>query len=283
MVTRVVTADEIRPAWSEPFHDVDGPGPSPSLALDGPITRAWAYGDGSGRGVRVAVVDSGVDAGHPLVGRVDEYVALDRDADDGDVRATSGRHDDLFGHGTACAAIIRSLAPDVELVSVRVLGSDLKGSAAVFATGLEWCLEHGIDVVNLSMSTASDRWGEPFWDLVDLAAYRRMMLVAAMNNERRRSIPSEMAGVFSVACAPGTDRERIWCNPRGPAEWGAAGIDVDVAWSGGSTIRTTGNSFAAPVVAGHLARLLGRHPGITTWQAKTVLAELAENAPPGTR
>lgn len=276
-----MTTDTVMPAWSEPFHEVDGPGPAPSMALDGPITREWAYGDGSGRGVRVAVVDSGVDADHPLVGRVDEYVALDRDAGDGEVRVTTGRHDDLFGHGTACASIIRSLAPDVELVSVRVLGADLKGSAAVLASGLEWCLEHGIDVVNLSMSTASDRWGEPFWDVVDLATYRRMMLVAAMNNERRRSIPSEMAGVFSVACAPGADRERIWCNPHGPAEWGAAGIDVDVAWNGGSTIRTTGNSFAAPVVAGHLARLLGEHPGITTWQAKTVLAELAENASRG--
>jgi hypothetical protein len=85
--------------------------------------------------------------------------------------------------------------------------------------------------------------------------------------------------VFSVACAPGVDRERVWCNPLGPAEWGAAGIDVDVAWLGGSTIRTTGNSFAAPVVAGHLARIVGAHPGISPWQAKTVLAQLAVNAP----
>jgi len=82
-----------------------------------------------------------------------------------------------------------------------------------------------------------------------------------------------------VACGPGTDREQIWCNPAGPAEWGAAGIDVDVAWLGESTIRTTGNSFAAPVVSGHLARILGAHPGTYAWQAKTVLAQLAVNAP----
>ena len=129
------------------------------------------------------------------------------------------------------------------------------------------------------MSTASERWADTFWDLVDMATYRGVMLVAAMNNERKRTIPSEFAGVFSVACAPGTDRERIWCNPDGPAEWGAAGIDVDVAWMDGATIRTTGNSFAAPVVAGHLARILAAHPGIKPWQAKTVLAQLAVNAP----
>ena len=53
------------------------------------------------------------------------------------------------------------------------------------------------------------------------------MVVSAMNNEPRRTIPSEFAGVFSVACAPTTDREQVWCNPAAPAEWGAAGIDVE--------------------------------------------------------
>ncbi len=276
----MTAADSILPAWSEPFHREGGPAPAPSVAFAQPVTRSWAYGDGSGRGVRVAVVDSGVDADHPLVGRIADAVVIDRDeSQPSGVRFTSGPHDDLYGHGTACAAIIKGLAPDAEIVSVRVLGTDLKGSAAAFAEGLDWCIANRIDIINLSMSTAADRWAEPFWELVDRATYRGILLVAAMNNERKRTIPSEMAGVFSVACGPGTDRERIWCNSDGPAEWGAAGIDVEVAWMGGSTIRTTGNSFAAPVIAGHLARLRGAHPGITPWQAKTVLAQLAENAP----
>lgn len=272
--------DSVLPAWSEPFHAPGGPGSAPSLRLPAPIDRRWAYGDGRGRGVRVAIVDSGVDARHPMVGSVQQYVAIDRDdrAPDG-VRFTKGRHDDLYGHGTACAAIIRELAPEVELVSVRVLGENLKGSAGAFAHGVEWCIDQGIDIINLSMSTASDRWAETFWDLVDMATYRRVMLVSAMNNERKRTIPSELAGVFSVACAPGVDREAVWCNPDGPAEWGASGIDVDVAWLGGSVIRATGNSFAAPVVTGHLARIAGTHPGISPWQAKTVLSQLAVNAP----
>lgn len=272
--------DSILPAWSEPFHREGGPGRPPTIAFETPISRTWAYGDGSGRGVRVAVVDSGIDAGHPQVERVAEYVVVERDDSiETGVRFTPGPHDDLYGHGTACAAIIRCLAPEVDLVSVRVLGPDLKGSAAAFAEGLDWCIGNGIHLINLSMSTAADRWAEPFWELVDQATYRNVLLVSAMNNERKRTIPSEMAGVFSVACGPGTDRERIWCNPDGPAQWGAAGIDVDVAWTDGSTIRTTGNSFAAPVVTGHLARLLGAHPGLTPWQAKTVLAQLADNAP----
>ena len=81
-----------------------------------------------------------------------------------------------------------------------------------------------------------------------------------MSNERKRTIPSEFAGVFSVACAPGDDLEQIWCNPAGPAEWGAAGIDVEVAWRNGRTVLTTGNSFAAAVVTGHVARIAARAP-----------------------
>ncbi len=56
-------------------------------------------------------------------------------------------------------------------------------------------------------------------------------------------------------------------------------IDVEVAWSGGGTITASGNSFAAPVVTGHLARVLGAHPDLTPWQARTILAAVAHNAP----
>ena len=268
---------DLLPAWSEPFAG-DGPGTAPELGLPRAVSRRWAYGDRSGRGVRVAVIDSGVEDGHPAVGRVDRAVAveLDRDAEDG-VRFVEGPHEDLYGHGTACAAIIRSLAPQVELVSVRVLGANLKGSAFAFAHALDWCLRHDVHIANLSLSTANEDYYGTFHDLVDRAGFAGMMLVSAMNNERRTTIPSEFAGVFSVACAPGTDPERFWCNPQAPAEWGAAGIDVEVAWSGGGAMMATGNSFAAPVIAGHLARLLGAHPGLTPWQARTVMAELAEN------
>lgn len=269
---------DVLPAWSEAFAG-QGPGPAPTLDLPSRLTREWAYGDRRGRGVRVAVVDSGIDATHPLVGPVAEAVIVERDptADDG-VRFVPGPHEDLYGHGTACAGIIRQLAPEVELVSVRVLGANLKGSALLFAHGLAWCLDAGVDVVNLSLSTSNEAYLNTFFDLVDQAAFERVLVVSAMNNLRKRTIPSEFAGVFSVACAPGTDRERLWCNGAGPADWGAAGIDVEVPWPGGGTVTATGNSFAAPVVAAHLCRLVATHPGITPWQARTVLAQLATNA-----
>ena len=268
---------DLLPAWAEPFF-ADPPVSAPPLCFPR-ITPSSAYGDRSGRGVRVAIIDSGVDEGHPLVGPVADAVTIDLDpTSERGVRLTTGPHDDRYYHGTACAAIVRELAPEVEIVSVRVLGDTLKGSALCFAHGLDWCIDNGVNVANLSLSTRNEAYARTFHALVDAATFAGMCVVSAMNNLRKRTIPSEFAGVFSVACAPGTDRERIWCNVDGPADWGAAGIGVDVAWPGRGTVTMTGNSFAAPVVAGHLARILGAHPGITPWQARTVLAAVAVNA-----
>jgi len=248
--------------------------------LDGPIDRAWAYGDATGAGVKVAVIDSGIDADHPLVGGVAGAVIVepDPDAEPGEVRYVDGPHGDLYGHGTACAAIIRQLAPGVELWSVRVLGERLTGKGWVFGAGVEWCIDNGMDVVNLSLSTSSDDYYAMFHDLVDQAAHAGVVLVSAMANEKKATYPSEFSGVLSVAAVEDKDPERFWRNPGPPAEWGAAGIDVEVAWLGGATVEVTGNSFAAPVMAGHAARVLGAHPGLSPWQVKAVLAELAENA-----
>ena len=71
---------------------------------------------------------------------------------------------------------------------------------------------------------------------------------------------------------------RLRVHPNGPVEWGAPGIDLDVAWLRRSSIRATGNSFAAPQIAGLIALILSKHPGLTPFQVKTILAACAANA-----
>ena len=270
-----------RPAWSDAFAP-DTLGPAPSLGRPAAITPAWAFGDGTGAGIKVAIVDSGIDAAHPAVGGVAGGVVIEPDADaPGGTREREESHDDLYGHGTACAAIIRGLAPGAELYSVRVLGTRLTGRAQVFARGLEWCLERGMHVVNLSLSTTNDQYYARFHELCDRAAFERVLLVSALANEPKATYPSQFSTVFSVAATdvPVGGVDHVACNPAPPAEWGAAGIDVEVAWLEGGRITASGNSFAAPVVAGLLARILAAHPGMTPWQAKTVLAAIADNQP----
>jgi subtilisin len=266
---------EPAPAWSDAFEPGRLP-PVPRLALDGPVTRRWAIDGSTGAGVKVAIIDSGVDADHPAVGRVHGAVIVEPDegAEDG-YRIIEGPHADLYGHGTACAGIIRAIAPDVELYSVRVLGERLTGKGWIFAAGLDWAINAGMDVVNLSLSTTNDDYLQMFHELTDAAAFSRVMLVSAMANEPKKSIPSEFSSVFSTAAIAADDALELRYNSAGPAEWGARGIDVDVAWADGSTITATGNSFAAPHVAGLIALILEKHPGLIPFQVKTVLAGIA--------
>jgi subtilisin family serine protease len=269
------------PAWSEQFRP-DRLRRFRPLALPAPITPEWAWGGGTGRGVRVAVVDSGIDARHPWVGEVAGGVALEYDAEVADgVRVLDGPHEDLYGHGTACAGVIRRLAPDCEIFSVRVLGRRLTGKGHVFAAGLRWAIDNRMDVVNLSLSTKRREHFAPLHELTDEAYFRGIVLVSAVSNLPTDSFPSLFASVLSVASRPDSDGSGFAYNPDPPVEFGAAGIDVDVAWLDGAVIRATGNSFATPVLSGYVARILSRHPGLTPFQVKTVLHATADNAQEG--
>ena len=267
----------LRPAWSEAFRpEVLAPVPVARTGVD----RAWAFDGARGAGVRVAVVDSGIDAAHPQVGAVGPSVALHWDRDEREVVAVEGPHDDLFGHGTACAGIVRRVAPDCELVSVRVLGERLTGKGLVFAEGVRWAVRSGARVVNLSLSTGNEDLHSLFHDVADEAYFAGTVLVCAINNVRAPSFPSQYSSVVSVAANDGTGPYDLDCNPAPPVEFGAPGIDVEVAWLGGATLVTTGNSFAAPHVTGLVARLLSKHPQLSPSEVKAVLRAVSRNAAP---
>ncbi|HKR99206.1 MAG TPA: S8 family serine peptidase [Candidatus Dormibacteraeota bacterium] len=264
------------PAWSEQFAEERLRSIPPVLPRV--ISREWAFAGATGRGVRVAIVDSGIDASHPAVGTVQGGVALEYDAEaPSRVRMVEGPHDDLFGHGTACAGIIRAIAPDCELYSVRVLGARLTGKGPVFAAGIRWAVENGMHVANLSLSTGKPEYYSMFHEVADVAYFRNLMLVCAVNNLPGPTYPSEYSSVFSVAAHTGRDPMHWDYNPSPPVEFGAPGISVDVAWMDGSTITASGNSFAAPHISGIVALVLSKHPGLTPFEMKTVLAALADN------
>ncbi|MPZ24810.1 MAG: S8 family serine peptidase [Dehalococcoidia bacterium] len=267
-----------RPAWSWQFEPEKLSRIEP-MGLPAKITPEWAWEGSTGAGVKVGVIDSGVDASHPAVRSVAGGVALEYDEDSEDeVRMVDGAHPDLFGHGTACAGIIRAVAPEADIYSIRVLGARLTGKGVVFAAGLRWAIDNGMQVVNMSLSTGKRDYFDLFHELADTAYFRQVMLVAAVNNVEGPSYPSQYSSVFSVAAHVGKDPFVFDYNPSPPVEFGAPGIDVEVPWLNGQTIEASGNSFAAPHIAGLIARILGKHPVLTPFQVKTVLHALAANS-----
>jgi subtilisin family serine protease len=248
--------------------------PSLPLAID---PWEWAVGGATGADVVVAIIDSGVDEGHPAVRAVSRHLMAVRD-EDGEVSVVEdpAPHDPV-GHGTACAGIVQGLAPQCELVSIRVLDEDLRGYARMFAAGLDWATENGCHVANLSLSTANEAWFAALHDVVDAAYFAGIVLVGALNNMPRPSFPTEFASVVSVASLPVDERGALVYNPEGPAEFGAPGIDVRVPWLDHGYATVSGNSFAAPYVAGLVTAMKSKHPWLTPFQVKSVLQAMASN------
>jgi subtilisin len=266
--------DEELPAWSLPQDAVD------RIRIEarwpGSIDRDWAFAGSTGKGVRVAILDSGIEASHPLVGEVQEAYAVSVDAE-GNAEIAGDDLGDRCGHGTACAGIVRSLAPECELVSVRVLGEGYTGSGRVMLAGLRWAIEQGFDVVNMSLSTTKKELATLLHELADDAYFRRTVLVASAHNMPVESYPWRFSSVISVGSHEESDPLVYYFNPEPPVEFFARGLELDVAWLGGTTLRCTGNSFATPHISGICALILGKHPGLTPFQLKSILSLTANN------
>jgi subtilisin family serine protease len=262
------------PAWSLPGGRED----ELRLPDEWPerLTREWAWGDSAGAGVRVCILDSGVEAGHPLVGEVDQAVAVSAVAED-EIEVNEDTEGDLCGHGTACAGIVRSLAPESRLVSVRVLGAGFTGSGHVLLGGLRWAVEQGFEVINMSLSTTKRQFAGLLHELADTAYFRKSVLVASAHNMPVESYPWRFSSVISVGSHEEPDPRSYYYNPNPPVEFFARGVDVEVAWLGGGTIRCTGNSFATPHMSAICALVLAKHPELTPFQLKSVLYLTAGN------
>jgi subtilisin len=262
------------PAWS--LHPADVQRIRVRAEWPARADRDWAFGGATGEGVRVCVLDSGIDGDHPKVAGIEAAVAVVV-GDDGEMRIEDDAEGDLCGHGTACASVIRSIAPQCELHSVRVLGEGFTGSGPAFLAGLRWALDQRFDVINMSLSTTKAEFGAQLRELADDAYFRRSLLISSAHNLPVESYPWRFASVISVGSHEEPDPLAFYFNPSPPVEFFARGVDVDVAWPGGGTMRCTGNSFAAPHVAALCALALAKHPELTAAQLKSLLYLTATN------
>jgi subtilisin len=265
--------DEL-PAWSLPRDAAE------RIAIDNllpaRVDREWAIGGATGGGVSVCILDSGIETAHPLVGEIASAVRISVDEDENPI-ADEDAEGDLCGHGTACASVVRALAPGAEIHSVRVIGAGFSGSGSVLIAGLRWAVQQGYDIVNMSLSTTKRRFGDALHELADTAYFNRSILVASAHNMPVESYPWRFSSVISVGSHEETDPLVFYANPDPPVEFFARGVDVDLGWIGGTTIRATGNSFATPCISAIAALILSKHPQLTPFQLKTVLYLISTN------
>lgn len=161
-------------------------GPLSDLA-SGVISPAQ-YPGASGRGVRVAVIDSGVHASHPHVGgAIDAGVAIDAAG-----QLLGDDSTDRLGHGTAVMAAIREKAPDAAILPVKVFDRELRATAEALVAAIDWSIARGVHVINLSLGTANAAHRLALGEALVRVARAGAILVAAAEQDGTTWLPGSL-------------------------------------------------------------------------------------------
>lgn len=247
--------------------------------------RAWRHSTGAG--VTVAVIDSGVAAGHPdLKGQVLAGLDLVR-PEGGDGTA------DEAGHGTTVAGLIagrgtdgegvRGLAPDAKILPVRVLdGSNEYKNPAVVAEGIVWAVDQGAKVINLSLGSSLD--SPLLAEAIDYAFARDVVVVACVGNTMvggasRVWHPAREPGVLAVTAV--RPDGRLWAESlTGPETVLAAPGSGLLGARPDGYAQVEGTSFAAPLVAAAAALIRAQSPEMSAANVVQRLISTARDAGP---
>ena len=232
----------------------------------------------TGHGVRVAIVDSGVDPGHPRIRSIAGGVALSL-GPDGEI--VSGRDfTDRAGHGTACAGIIRRKALEADLFSIRIFDESLQTEGRLLVAALQWAIDHRMDVVNMSLGTTDATNRDSLARICLQTCEAGLILVAAENNEGAESYPATFREVIGVAAGKVYGRYSYFFRPEETIECVARGDEQRLCWVQPREIMAGGTSFAAPHIAGIAALIRQAHPGISLPEVRAILRANASDGEP---
>jgi subtilisin family serine protease len=176
----------------------------------------------TGKGVRVAVIDSGVNANHPHINSIAGGVAIAGDTEE-------PFYIDTLGHGTAVMAAIQEKAPDAEYLAVRVFHNALRTSIESLMHAVEWSIAQRVHVINLSLGTVNPAHAARFIPLVQRAAEHGAILVSALEANGVPALPGSLPGVIGVNLDWDCPRETYRFNQSGSAiEWYTSGYPRDL-------------------------------------------------------
>jgi hypothetical protein len=264
-------ARDPRVLWAQPLNLYEGmDGGDPLLRVQ-PASRDWnlaaVHRASTGRQVAIAVIDSGIDAGHPdLQGQVtarENFVDAHPDAPEAHGTAVAGIIAARAGNGVGIAGI----APDARLMALRACwersGAPVRCNSFTLGRALNHALTHKARIINLSLAGPPDRLLQ---SLLDAALARDIAVVAALDPRRADGgFPASHPGVIAVAQA-GTA-----VAPAGALR--APGLDVPTCVPGARWGLVSGSSYAAAHVTGLVALLVQLRPGATPSQLRSQLGE----------
>ena len=230
---------------------------------------SFPFADQTGRGVKVAIVDSGVAPNHPKIGPMAGGIALTVGPDGASRQSTD--HADCAGHGTACAGIIRRKAPAAALYSVRIFNESLQADSRLLIAAIEWCIEQDMDIINLSLGTIEVTQRDALLQLCQQAADQDILMVAAEHEEGRESYPAHLPQVIGVGAGPLQGLYDYYHRPRAAIECIARGDLQRLCWLEPPEVMLAGTSFAAPHITGLLALIRQAHPSASLAQVREIL------------
>jgi subtilisin family serine protease len=241
-------------------------------------TDVPALRDGSLEPVEVALLDTGVDAGHPdLSGRVvDAFEIVRSRGRYRPERRSLPSNNDRSGHGTGVASIIAAVAPNAKIVDICIASSEQGGRGEALLAGLRLAWERRSPVLNVSLC-CDRRFLATVTELCEAAYARNQVVVAAQDNAPtgEKGLPAELSSVIGVDCDHRAPAGSLRFRARHRVEFSAGGRDLAVAAPGGKHAVRTGTSFATASVAGLVTLLRGAHPDLTPFELKSVLKDFA--------
>ena len=222
--------------------------------------RELPFAHATGRGLKIAVIDSGVNLRHPHIMAPTRGVSLGFTGTDGNLT------DDRFGHGTAVTAAIQEKAPGAEYYALKIFGDSLRTTTPRLIEAIEWSIDHGMDLVNLSLGTPNLDYREEMQSLVMRATAAGVVLIAARTARQDAVLPGILEGVIGVDLDWALPRDRYRIEYRdGTVRFIAPGFPRPLP--GRPAERNLyGISFAVANMTGFVARaceeLRGRSPEI---------------------
>ncbi len=254
---QTVSVYENQITYVEGDYQIIPPQPELSWGLDR-IDAELAWAVSTGVNIQVAVLDTGIDNDHP-------------DLEDNILAGISFLYyssipflwnpsawDDDMGHGTWCAGIIEDVAPDVDLVAVKIMDAMGFGTIGDVIAGIDWCMDNYIDVI--SMSFVDPTYSSAFHDISNMAYIQGIVLIGASGNDGDGNpatndvlYPAKFDGVIAVSGIDEYDVVASFSSDGAEVEICAPAVNIESTWMGGGYQTHDGTSGACPYVSGTVA------------------------------